>query len=142
MQFDPNNNVVRLCTIGMEVEVNQNADEAKRLFLQAWNEATNDFEKFTAAHYLARHQDSVEEKLKWDETALSLALKIDDGTLNTSYPSLYLNIGKCHEDLNDLDKANENYQSALSYINSLPVDGYGKMIKLGIKNGLERLAKL
>jgi len=142
MNFDPNNNVVRLCTKGMELEVSQHANEAQQLFLQAWNEATNDFEKFTAAHYVARHQESVEEKLKWDETALAHALKIADGSLNNIYPSLYLNIGKCYEDLNDLDKAKENYQSALSYISSLSDNGYGKMIKSGIKNGLERLTKL
>lgn len=29
---------------------------AKELFLQAWHAAVNDFEKFTAAHYVARHQ--------------------------------------------------------------------------------------
>jgi len=35
-----------LCS-GMEMEAKQNAEEAKVLFLQAWHEATNDFEKFT-----------------------------------------------------------------------------------------------
>lgn len=142
MNFDPNNNIFRLCTKGMELEASQNAKEAQQLFLQAWNEAKTDFEKFTAAHYVARHQNSVEDKLKWDETALALALKINDDTVYAGYPSLYLNIAKCYEDLNDLDKAKKNYQSALSYSKSLPDDGYGKMIKSGIKNGLERLAKL
>lgn len=45
MHFDPNNNVVKLCTKGMELEASQNPKEAQQLFLQAWNEATNDFEK-------------------------------------------------------------------------------------------------
>lgn len=140
MNFDPNNNIVRLCTKGMELEASQNPDEAQQLFLQAWNEAANDFEKFTAAHYVARHQNSVEEKLKWDETALALALKIDDDAIHANYPSLYLNVAKCYEDLNDLDKAEKYYQSALSYLKRLPDNGYGKMIETGIKNGLERLA--
>ncbi len=30
---------------GMEMEAKQQPDDAKALFLQAWNEATNDFEK-------------------------------------------------------------------------------------------------
>lgn len=51
MHFDPNNDVVRLCTKGMELEVGQDSNEAQKQFLQAWNEATNDFEKFTAAHF-------------------------------------------------------------------------------------------
>jgi len=46
-----------------------NAEEASKLFLQAWNEATNDFEEYIAAYYVARHQDNVPAKLKWLETA-------------------------------------------------------------------------
>ena len=57
----------------MELEASQKPDEAQQLFFQAWNEATNDFEKFTAAHHVARHRNSVEDNLKWDETALALA---------------------------------------------------------------------
>ncbi|MHB8206405.1 hypothetical protein [Mucilaginibacter sp.] len=54
-------------------------------------------------------------------------------------PSLYLNIGKGYEDLKEFEKAAENYQSALTYINFLHEDGYGKMIKGGVENGLERI---
>ena len=36
--------------------------EAKAMFLQAWNEATTDVEKFTAAHFVARCQSSTEDK--------------------------------------------------------------------------------
>jgi rifampin ADP-ribosylating transferase len=140
MQFDPNNNVVKLCAQGMEMEGKGNPEGAGRLFLQAWNEAVNDFEKFTAAHYVARHQKSVADKLKWDETALQLALKINDDTIKGTYPSLYLNIAKCYEDLNDFDNARKNYQLARSFSDYLPNDGYGKMIKSGIMNGIERIS--
>lgn len=139
MQFDPNNKIIQLCAKGMEMETKQNPEEAKALFLQAWEEATNDFEKFTAAHYVARHQPTVEDKLKWDETALSFALKINDGSMEAHYPSLYLNIAKCYEDLKDLESARENYEVALSYAAHLPDNGYGKMIRSGINNGLQRL---
>jgi tetratricopeptide (TPR) repeat protein len=139
MQFDPDNNVVKLCAQGMEKEYEGKADEASGLFLQAWNEATNDFEKFTAAHYVARHQKTVADKLKWDETSISFALKINDDKMKGSYPSLYLNIAKCYEDLKDLDNAKKNYQLALSFSNILPDDGYGKMIKSGITNGIKRI---
>ena len=139
MQFDPNNKVIQLCAKGMEMETAQKPDEAKALFLQAWEEASNDFEKFTAAHYVARHQSTVEDKLKWDETALSFALKINDGSMEAHYPSLYLNIAKCYEDLKDFESARKNYETALSYAGHLPDNGYGKMIKSGINNGLQRL---
>jgi hypothetical protein len=140
MQFDPDNNVIKLCARGMEKEAEGKTGEASRLFLQAWNEATNDFEKFTSAHYVARHQKTVADKLKWDEMALNLALKINDDKMRVSYPSLYLNIAKCYEDLDELEKARKNYQLALSFSNSLPDDSYGKMIKSGITNGIGRVA--
>jgi rifampin ADP-ribosylating transferase len=139
MQFDPNNNVVNLCAQGMDMEGKGKPEDASRLFLQAWNEATNDFEKFTAAHYVARHQKSIADKLKWDETALQLALKINNDTVKGIFPSLYLNIAKCYEDLNDFDNARKNYQLALSFTNLLPDNGYGNMIKGGIMNGIARV---
>ncbi|WP_152270737.1 tetratricopeptide repeat protein [Agriterribacter humi] len=141
MEFDSNNNVVKLCAQGMDLEGKGKLEEASKLFLQAWDEATNDFEKFTAAHYVARHQKTVVDKLNWDETALNLALKINDDKMKGSYPSLYLNIAKCYEDLKDVDNAKKNYQLALSFTNLLPDNGYGKMIKCGILNGIERVTK-
>jgi tetratricopeptide (TPR) repeat protein len=139
MQLDPNNPIVRLCAQGMNLEGEGKKAEALRLFEQAWNEATNDFEKFTSAHYVARHQETVADKLKWDQIALTLALKLNDDNLKKAYPSLYLNIAKCFEDLNDFDNAQKNYELALSFSNLLPDDGYGKMIKGGILKGIERL---
>lgn len=141
MQFDPNNNVVQLCAQGMEMEGKGQPEKAAKLFLRAWNEATNDFEKFTAAHYVARHQKSVTEKLKWDETALELALKINNDTVKGALPSLYLNIAKCHEDLCDNYNALKNYELALSFAHLLPGNGYGNPIKSGIMNGIERIRK-
>jgi tetratricopeptide (TPR) repeat protein len=138
MQFDPNNNIIKLCAQGMSLEGEGKKEEAARLFEQAWNEATNDFEKFTAAHYVARHQKSVAEKLKWDELTLSLALKINDQNMKESFPSLYLNIAKCYEDLSDSENARRNYELALTFIDSLPDNGYGKMIKSAIASGIER----
>jgi hypothetical protein len=103
MAFDPNNKVIQLCVQGMDMEEKGKPEEASRIFLQAWNEATNDFEKFTAAYYVARHQKDIHDKLKWLETSLQAALKIDDVTVKAAFPSLYSNIAKCYEELNDLD---------------------------------------
>jgi hypothetical protein len=140
MQFDPENPIIKLCAHGMQLEGEGKRDEAAATFQQAWGQAATDFEKFTAAHYVARHQDTVAGKLKWDETALQLALGLDDENIKGALPSLYLNIGKCHEDLNDFTKANENYRLALSYTGFLNEDGYGNMIKAGINNGIERVS--
>ena len=139
MQFDPENHIVKLCATGMNLEGEGKNEEALQLFLQAWAEAANDLEKFISAHYVARQQKSVNDKLKWDETALKLALEIDDADIKGIYPSLYLNVGKCYEDMDDLENAKNNYELALSFTKFLGDDGYGKMIKGGIANGLGRI---
>ena len=141
MEFDPNNNVVKLCAQGMDMEGKGKPEEASRLFLQAWHEATNDFEKFLAAHYIARQQKTVSDKLNWLETTLKFALKVNDSAVKSAFPSLYLNIAKCYEDLNEVDNAKRNYEIALSFSDLLPDNGYGNMIKGGIKNGIERVSK-
>jgi len=99
----------------MDLEEKGKPEEASRLFLQAWNEATNDFEKFIAAYYVARHQKNVPDKLKWLETALQFALKINDEAVKGAFPSLYLNIAKCYEETGDPDKAKRNYELANSF---------------------------
>jgi len=137
--FDPNNKIVKLCAEGMAAEGQGEMAKAKNLFIQAWDEARSDFEKFTAAHFVARHQETVSDKLKWDQTALEMALKVKDENIKGSFASLYLNIGKCYEDLNDIDLASKNYRLAGSYLDFLQEDGYGRMIKSGVLAGLERV---
>jgi tetratricopeptide (TPR) repeat protein len=141
MHFDPNNKVIQLCAKGMKLEATQPL-KAKALFMQAWNEAETNIEKFAAAHYVARHQLSTADKLHWDETALNLALQIEEDSIKSNFPSLYLNIAKCYEDLKDYYNARINYQKALSHENKLPNDGYGQMIRSGIRNGIIRVAEL
>jgi rifampin ADP-ribosylating transferase len=139
MQFEPDNIIVKLCAQGMDLEGEGKNEKASKIFLLAWEQAGNDKEKFTAAHFVARHQKSVAEKLAWDEIALNLALKIEDDSVKGAYPSLYLNIAKGYEDLQEFEKATKNYETALTYTDFLNDDGYGKMIKGGVENGLERI---
>ena len=99
----------------MDMEGKDKPEEASRLFLQAWNEATSDFERFIAAHFVARHQKNVHNKLKWIEIALQFALKLKNDSVKSAFPSLYSNLAKCYEDLNDLDNAKKNYELANSF---------------------------
>jgi rifampin ADP-ribosylating transferase len=115
MEFNPNNNVVKLCIQGMGMEEKGQPEEASKLFIQAWNEATYDFEKFISAHYVARYQKNVYDKLKWLETALQFGLKINNDSVKSAFPALYSNIAKCYEDLSDPDKARKNYELANSF---------------------------
>lgn len=115
MEFNANNPIVRLCLDGMEMEEKGMPKDAAKLFLQAWDEATNDFEKFLAAHYLSRHQQNVPDKLKWLETALKYAIKVDDNTVASAFPTLYLNIANCYEALGDPDEAKKNHELATMF---------------------------
>ncbi|SDD78723.1 rifampin ADP-ribosylating transferase [Niabella drilacis] len=99
----------------MEMEEKSNPEEAGKLFLQGWNEATDDFEKFLAAYYVARHQKTVTDKLKWLETALTHALKINDDTVKSAFPALHTAIARCYEDLQDQEKAKEHTELALLF---------------------------
>jgi len=118
MEFNPSNPVIKLCIQGMDREGKGEPEEASRVFLQAWNEATNDFEKFTAAYYVARHQKNVRDNLKWLEASLQFALKINDVTVQAAFPSLYSQIAKCYEELDDTDNAEKNYELAISFTDS------------------------
>lgn len=115
MEFNPTNKVVKLCLQGMNMEEAKNHEEASRLFIRAWNEATADFEKFIAAHYVARQQNDVSEKLKWLERALHFALNINDDSVKSAYPALYTNVAKCYEHMGEPEKAKKHYQVASAH---------------------------
>ena len=114
-QFDPNNKIIQLLLRGMGMEDSGKPEEASLLFSKAWSEAIDDFEKFIAAYYVARHQKNVSDKLKWFETSLQFALKVNDEAVKSAFPSLYLNIAKCYEALSDPDKAKKYVALSHSY---------------------------
>jgi rifampin ADP-ribosylating transferase len=119
MDFNPNNKVIKLCVQGLDMEAKAKPEEARRLFLQAWSEATNDFEKFLAAHFVARYQNTVSDRLHWHEAALQFALKTNDDTVKGALHSLYSNIAKCYDDLGDRDNAKKNHELAISFTGKL-----------------------
>jgi rifampin ADP-ribosylating transferase len=123
----------------MNEEALGNLETAFQLYLEAWERAISDFEKFTAAHYLARHQEEPHECLYWNEQALQFALRIDEETVREYLPSLYLNIGKSYETLHNFPKARQHYQLAAAFIQYLPNDGYGRMIRGGVEAALVRI---
>jgi hypothetical protein len=61
--MDSENPVVKLCVQGMEYESKGNFEEASTVFMAAWTQSTDDFERCVAAHYVARHQKSPDEAL-------------------------------------------------------------------------------
>lgn len=138
MEAERENKVVQLCAQGMEAEGTDN-EKALRLFRQAWDSATNDFEALIAAHYLARHQKRPEDTLKWNLEALHRAMCHEKEEVRHYLPSLYLNVGKSYEDLGDVLRAEEAYRLGAACAEHLPQDGYGAMIRRGIERGLLRV---
>ncbi len=114
MEFSPNNPIVKTCLQGMEQEEKNNTEEASKIFLKAWNEATSDFEKFLTAFYVARHQKNASDRLEWYQTSLQHALKVNDAAANSALLTLHNSITKCYEELNDVDNAKQYYDLANS----------------------------
>jgi tetratricopeptide (TPR) repeat protein len=137
--MDPDNAIVRLCAEGMQAESVGDLDGASARFQRAWNQATSDWEKCVAAHYVARHQMSPEATLHWNEECLRYAEAVGDETVAGFYPSLYLNIGHSHEVLGNRDHAIEAYQKAVALLHILPPGPYADMVKDGVTRGLERM---
>jgi len=121
MEFSPFNNVVKLCLQGMSMEEAKHTEEALSLFMQAWNEATDDHEHFLAAYYIARNQEAISDRLTWLEAALSHALKLNDDTVKSALPNLYLNLAKCYEALGDSDKSH-GYADLAAVLGEKPSD--------------------
>lgn len=118
MEFNPNNPVIKLCMKGMHLKETGSPEEAAQVFLQAWNEASDDFEKFISAWYIARLQKDVHEKIHWYETALEHALKTDNETVKGSFLTvLYSSIANYYEYLGDMDNAKRHHDLALASIN-------------------------
>ena len=71
MSIDPNNPVVALCAAGMAIEGDSSA--ARALFEQAWEARRDDYDASIAAHFLARHQPTIESRLHWNVLAARVA---------------------------------------------------------------------
>jgi tetratricopeptide (TPR) repeat protein len=136
--MDPNNPVVKLCVEGMQAEGAGRHDDARALFAQAWDARTDDWEACIAAHYLARHQPTPEDTLRWNQAALHRADAVTDDRVNGFYPSLYLNLAHSHEQLGNHAEARRYYDLAAAESSELPEDRYAGIVREGIRKGQAR----
>ena len=110
--MDLNNPVVKLCAEGTRAEFEGRIDDARNLYMRAWEASTDDYDACVAAHYVARYQASPQETLRWNAEALARADAVGDERVSSFYPSLYLNMGHSHEKLGNQTEANRYYQLA------------------------------
>jgi hypothetical protein len=137
--MNPENPVVKLCVQGMEFESKGDFEEASKFFLSAWSHSTDDFERCLAAHYVARHQNDLNEALVWNQRSLDHARAVGDETVSELFPSLYLNMGKACEDLGRRDDAQHYYKMTEEVLCSLPDNRYKEIIRDAVKRALDRV---
>ena len=140
--MDPTNPIIKLCAEGMQAEFAGQLEAARALFSQAWDTAQDDFEKCVAAHYLARHQPSPAEMLRWNQESLARAEAVADERVREFYPSLYLNLGYSYETLGDYAAARRHYDLAAERLADLPEGPYSEVVRGGVANGLTRIEAL
>jgi hypothetical protein len=140
VQIDPNNPVVKLCAEGIAAELQGRKTEAAALYSQAWDAKKDEYEACIAAHYLARIQSTPQEALRWNEEALLCANAVDRDKVTDFYPSLHLNLGKCHEDLGNKDEAKRFYHLAAEGAAMLPEGRLTDVVRHGAAEGLKRVS--
>lgn len=114
MTVRPISQAIDLCVEGTRAEFEGRLDDANKLYWQAREVARDDYEACVAAHYVSRFQESPDEKLRWNQAALSHANAVKNDIVKSFYPSLYLNLGQTYELLGDPVEAERYYNLAES----------------------------
>lgn len=134
--MDPDNPIVALCTDGMRAETEGRPDDARALFQRAWDTARDDYEACVAAHYLARHQPTPDDRMRWNAECLARAEKVGDDRVAAFYPSLHLNLARDHADRGDPARARAHYEQAAAHLDTLPPGPYTDWTRYAIVDGL------
>jgi tetratricopeptide (TPR) repeat protein len=132
--------VIRLLSEGAPIEATR-PDAARELYQRAWDAASDAYEECMAAHYVARIQDSAEDRFRWNALALERGLDVAAGRATGFLPSLYLNMGRSFEDLGRVEEARVAYEAAAESVGSLPADAYRATLVEAIGRGMTRTAR-
>src|SRR5258705_12049286 len=122
MTIDSDNTVVALCAAGMAIE--GDASAARRLFEQAWELRRDDYEASIAAHFLARHQPTVEDRLAWNIRASHHAEVVADDRARELKASLYLNLADAYLAPGDRAAGRDEILRAAVTLDALPLGGH------------------
>ena len=131
--IDGDSVVARLCAAGMAID--GDAVAAGALFRQAWDARRDDYEASIAAHFLARHQPSLDDSLHWNRVAVEHAEAVTDERAKPLLASLYLNLADSYLALGESARATIAAEQGVTALRFLPADGYRDFVS----GGLQRL---
>ena len=140
--------------VGEGIALCQRGDReaARQLLTELWDQVGADgdpFHRCAIAHWLADVQDDEREELVWDLRALAAAELITSERARQAglttpvralFPSLHLNLGDVYRRLGDVRRAGEHLQRGEADASALAEDGYGEMIRGGLRRLGERLS--
>lgn len=105
--MDVSSRTAQLCIAGTKAEFERRVDDARRLYLEAWDAATDDYDASVAAHYVAHLEQDPAKALRWNLEALARA-RLDDRATEF-LPSLYVSLGGSYELVGDRVEAERYY---------------------------------
>jgi hypothetical protein len=136
--IDPTNPVVALCAAGMQME--GTPEQARRCFEEAWAARRDNYDACIAAHFLARHQPTPSDTLRWNALAVRHAEAVLDGRAAVLMASLYLNLGDSYAMIGDFEAAAAAADKGTASLIALPADGYRDFVEMGIHRLQQRLS--
>jgi tetratricopeptide (TPR) repeat protein len=108
--LDLSSRTAELCMAGNQAEFERRLENARALFSQAWDAATNDYEASMAAHYVAHLEPDPTAALEWDVEALRRARL--DARASELLPSLYVSLGGAYKRIGDIVEARRYFDLA------------------------------
>jgi hypothetical protein len=95
--IDLTRRTVALCVSGTRAELERNVEDARKIYREAWDCSTDDYDKCIAAHYIGHLESDPAEALRWHLLALARAQCAEPALVAHFLPSLYVNLGRAYE---------------------------------------------
>jgi hypothetical protein len=108
--LDLDSRTAQLCLEGTQAEFERRVDDARGLFLAAWEARTDDYDAAMAAHYVAHLESDPDEALRWHLLALRHA-QMDERSAEFMGP-LLVSLGGAYEAIGDAAEAKRFFELA------------------------------
>ncbi|QEC71130.1 rRNA adenine methyltransferase [Arachidicoccus ginsenosidivorans] len=131
MEFNPTNPVIQLCMQAMALEAGPQPfqvkvqkinpkEKAAALYHSAWEASTHDFERFIAAFFIGRSKEKVADQLRWLQTSLDMAQKVNSVATGSALEIIYQKIAWCYAALGNAEAENK-YNSLSEQVCATPI---------------------